>query len=223
MNKTFLLIILATVCNTASAWSLFGPKNYEDCVLEGLKGIPNNDNAVSMVRQACKKKFPAEYKPPTTPQEIADHNKNFAELTAKIKHDGKLETNLPTLEDLKDVEASPLTPALKAKFEHIIANRKALSKVSIVKWGIQCGDQYRCWQKIITATVKNNSKYVVDSLKVGWVLSSGQVDCNAALSDSASSQIRILPGQKATLSWGTFDGPVSAVNGCLGITQVYTE
>ena len=71
MNKTFLLIILATVCNTAFAWSLFGPKNYEDCVLEELKGVPNNDSAVRMVRQACKKKFPAEYKPPTTPQEVA--------------------------------------------------------------------------------------------------------------------------------------------------------
>ena len=71
--------------------------------------------------------------------------------------------------------------------------------------------------------MKNNSKYVVDSLKVGWVLSSGQIDCNAVLSDSASSKIRILPGQKATFSWKTRDGPVSAVNGCLGITNVYTE
>ena len=116
-------------------------------------------------------------------------------------------------------EASPLTPELEAKFKRIIA----LSKLSIVEWRIQCEMQYYCADKIITATIKNNSKYVVTSLKVGWVLSLGQIECNAVLSDSGFSQIRILPGQQATLSWKTGDGPMSAVNGCLGITFVSTE
>lgn len=39
-------------------WNPFGPKNYDDCILENMKGV-NNAYAAASVRNACRAKFPA--------------------------------------------------------------------------------------------------------------------------------------------------------------------
>jgi hypothetical protein len=51
-----LLLIAGTSCVEAAA--LFGPNNYEDCILEGMKGV-NNDLAAKAVVMACARKFQA--------------------------------------------------------------------------------------------------------------------------------------------------------------------
>lgn len=43
--------------STASAWSLFGPKNYDECILQNMKGI-NEQTAAQAVIISCTNKFP---------------------------------------------------------------------------------------------------------------------------------------------------------------------
>lgn len=49
-----------------NAWSLFGPKNFEDCVLAGMKGV-TSDYAAKAVYKSCMDKFPKE-KPTEAPK-----------------------------------------------------------------------------------------------------------------------------------------------------------
>jgi hypothetical protein len=58
---SILIFTLLTCVNhpvVAQSWNLFGPKNFEDCVLEGVKGV-KSDGAASAVIGACRIKFPA--------------------------------------------------------------------------------------------------------------------------------------------------------------------
>jgi hypothetical protein len=40
---------------------LFGPNNYEECILENMKGV-TSDQAAHAIRNACREKFPLEKK-----------------------------------------------------------------------------------------------------------------------------------------------------------------
>jgi len=51
------LVFIITSFGNSFAWSLFGPKNVQDCILDGMKGV-NNDFAAGQVYRACKEKFP---------------------------------------------------------------------------------------------------------------------------------------------------------------------
>lgn len=50
-------ILLLNNVSQAQAWNLFGPNNYDDCVLANIKDA-QNPAAVYMVREACRSKFP---------------------------------------------------------------------------------------------------------------------------------------------------------------------
>jgi len=54
--KIFAIVILYGAYSSSYA-GLFGPSNYEECVLENMKGIQSN-TAAGAVMQACRKKFP---------------------------------------------------------------------------------------------------------------------------------------------------------------------
>lgn len=58
---------------------LFGPSNYDDCVLEGVKNA-KTDAAVNAVRSACYNKFPP---PPELPKLKAGKN---VTLSCKVMH-----------------------------------------------------------------------------------------------------------------------------------------
>jgi len=62
--KTLLLTVLFVLSGNTYA-GLFGPDNYEDCILEGVKDA-KTDLAVQLVRSACLDKFPPETKPSTS-------------------------------------------------------------------------------------------------------------------------------------------------------------
>jgi len=47
--------------SAAHAWSLFGPKNFDDCILENMKGV-TSDQAASTIYGSCAAKFPTEEK-----------------------------------------------------------------------------------------------------------------------------------------------------------------
>ena len=57
MKRIALAMCCAAVCGTASA-GLFGPSNYEECVLENVKGV-GSDIGARMVAAACAKQYPS--------------------------------------------------------------------------------------------------------------------------------------------------------------------
>jgi hypothetical protein len=58
LKKGLLVLLFVCLTNWAEAgW--FGPNNYEDCVLENMKGVTSNVAAVA-IENACLKKFPLE-------------------------------------------------------------------------------------------------------------------------------------------------------------------
>lgn len=64
--KRIALVVAVLMAAPASA-GLFGPSNYDECILEHLKGV-SSDVGARMVAEACRKKFP-----PKKPAEKAAH------------------------------------------------------------------------------------------------------------------------------------------------------
>lgn len=56
-KATLLFLLLIGYAETSSA-QLFGPRNYEDCIIEGMQGVTSDVAAVS-IRSACREKFPS--------------------------------------------------------------------------------------------------------------------------------------------------------------------
>ena len=49
-------MLLLLVSTNVFAFSLFGPKNYDECVLENMKGV-SSDTAARLVANSCREKF----------------------------------------------------------------------------------------------------------------------------------------------------------------------
>jgi len=58
MNKilTTIILLLSVLPSVGNA-QIFGPSNYEDCIIEGMQGVASDVAAVA-VRSACREKFP---------------------------------------------------------------------------------------------------------------------------------------------------------------------
>jgi hypothetical protein len=77
MKKTIFTTILIPIVSYAG-W--FGPSNFQDCVLEGMKGV-NGDQAAKLVAMACRQKFPEKATPPTPAAEVRELH-SFSAATA---------------------------------------------------------------------------------------------------------------------------------------------
>jgi len=51
------LILFALVASTPSYAGLFGPSNYDECILDSMKGV-TSDVAARLVARSCRKQFP---------------------------------------------------------------------------------------------------------------------------------------------------------------------
>jgi hypothetical protein len=58
MKVIFLLIIFFSLSD-CFAWSLFGPRSYDDCILENMKGVTNKEASLQ-IQIACESKFPGD-------------------------------------------------------------------------------------------------------------------------------------------------------------------
>ncbi len=56
MKKITLLLLILLVSTNVFAFSLFGPKNYDECILDNMKGVTSDTAAVQIV-VACRKQF----------------------------------------------------------------------------------------------------------------------------------------------------------------------
>jgi len=62
MNKFTISLFALLVSINSYAWNLFGPNNYEECILQNMKGT-NNDTAAQAIIMACTDKFITDAKP----------------------------------------------------------------------------------------------------------------------------------------------------------------
>ena len=62
MNKlyTTIIFLLAFLPSVGTA-QIFGPRNYEDCIIEGMQSVAS-DVAAAEIRRACRDKFPSNIK-----------------------------------------------------------------------------------------------------------------------------------------------------------------
>ncbi len=73
--KAWITLGLALASGGAVAgW--FGPDNYEECVLENMKGVTSN-TAAAAIAKACDAKFPKPPPPPLTAEELAKANEKY--------------------------------------------------------------------------------------------------------------------------------------------------
>ncbi|MGZ8946931.1 MAG: surface-adhesin E family protein [Methylococcaceae bacterium] len=56
MKKLLSILLLLFIPTSCFAWSLFEPKNIEDCILENMKGV-SSDTAAQMIYKMCAEKF----------------------------------------------------------------------------------------------------------------------------------------------------------------------
>ena len=54
--KKLTLLLLLLISSSSHAWSVFGPKDYDECILENMKGV-NTDVGARLVSESCSEKF----------------------------------------------------------------------------------------------------------------------------------------------------------------------
>lgn len=62
INKWLLLAPLFILNFSAHAWNPFGPSNFDDCIIQNMKGV-TSDTAAASIRYSCKQKFPEKTSP----------------------------------------------------------------------------------------------------------------------------------------------------------------
>lgn len=81
----YLVVITSFTSNIVYAdW--FGPKSYDDCILEGMRGV-TSDLAAREVKMACLRKFPPQPKPEPVTRKITGKDAN--KLLNNVKLSGK--------------------------------------------------------------------------------------------------------------------------------------
>ena len=56
MNKLLGILLLLMVSTSCFSWTVFGPKNYDECILENMKGV-DTDVGARLVNNSCREKF----------------------------------------------------------------------------------------------------------------------------------------------------------------------
>jgi len=86
MKKVVLGLIIIASHSVAMAWSLFGPKTYEECVLQNMKGT-TSDAAAKHIESACNDKYETK---PVPVQKCKSREPSLDELK-KIQANGGVE------------------------------------------------------------------------------------------------------------------------------------
>ena len=67
MKLGITLGLVLTTGSVNAGW--FGPSNFEECILDGMKGVAS-DSAAYAIAYACRSKFPLPPPPPPTAEEL---------------------------------------------------------------------------------------------------------------------------------------------------------
>ncbi len=66
----FLAAVICLACIGTASAGLFGPKNYDECILKGMQGVVS-DVAARAIQDACRNKFP-ESRPESRPEPVRE-------------------------------------------------------------------------------------------------------------------------------------------------------
>jgi hypothetical protein len=158
----FLLSILIFSSSIASAGWFGGPKTYDECIIESMKGV-TSDVAASAIRRSCRKKFPIKSTAPKTIElprsvlEKIDANAHFSDryfggrifngsdwhistlkISIKDHTSGKTREYTTKAENMEDYNFAPLAPN-KAGWFSIVPYNFPKNFV----WGIVGGEGYK--------------------------------------------------------------------------------
>jgi hypothetical protein len=94
-----LISVISVFSTNAHSWSPFGPNNFDDCIIQNMKGVTSN-TAAAAIRMACRQKFPEKIDP--TPQldlsragypRVDVWDKNYAAISFSNITTGRLQRN----------------------------------------------------------------------------------------------------------------------------------
>lgn len=93
--KKILVLLLLMVSNSCFAWGLFGPKDFDECILEHMKGV-TSDSAARQIRRACRAKFIKEEapEPECTLQEFTSSEMAKLQATGDVANYGYFKGNV---------------------------------------------------------------------------------------------------------------------------------
>lgn len=95
MNRLLGILFLMVVSNSCFAWSLLEPKDFDECILENMKGV-TSDVAARQIRKSCRSKFPypSEKVTECTLQDFSTPEYNKLEASASITDYGYFQGNV---------------------------------------------------------------------------------------------------------------------------------
>ncbi len=151
-KKIFFALALMTSAN-AMAWTLFGPKNYDECILQNMKGVTDK-TAAELIMMSCSNKFSNDYKPSKEEQAAtlrAEQAKLATELLQK-KRAAKCGISITSNGDfeLKELRLGNEYEESTSQYLNLIKNAqfdKGMQKISF----------------------QNNNKFGVVALRIGFI------------------------------------------------------
>lgn len=83
MTRYFLIFSVIIVIPTTSFAGLFGPSNFDECIIESMKGV-TSDTAALAIATACRRKFPgkAQQKTVEVPEAVVGQLNGNASMSA---------------------------------------------------------------------------------------------------------------------------------------------
>lgn len=232
MKRRIILVCLLLITHSAPsmAWSLFGPKDFEDCRAAAAKDARSNQSLAILIEK-CRTDFPARrklgggyiyYDPISeTSVDVSSPKLSRSDLE-KIERAQKQKQEA-------SYRAYQQQQAIAARKERL--GRQALPAVKVISWTNKCESSYYCGSKIITVTIKNDSPYELSRVEFGWLIEAN-IKCSRTGSLPARGEFNgsLLPGQTTTWTQkisglSSFDGagPDGVLDGCLGVNQVWVK
>lgn len=83
--KTF-IVLLFLQSSVSNAWTLFGPKNFDECILKSNKGV-TSDIAARNIAWSCRNKFPIQEKECIS-EELTNSQRELVTRKPKIRGSG---------------------------------------------------------------------------------------------------------------------------------------
>ena len=76
MNKLLGVLLLMFISTSCFSWTVFGPKNYDECILENMKGV-SSDSATMLIENSCREKF-------TEKEVVSSPKHNWTQISSTI-------------------------------------------------------------------------------------------------------------------------------------------
>lgn len=175
--KNIIIAVFFVLCSSANA-GIFGPSNFEECILDQMKGI-KSDAAANAVTYACRAKFPAKETPKSEQKRYGYPRIDLWDRTQKED----IVTQVTTSKTYRNNEygGSVITVTNKSRI-----NLTGVY-IGIVKKGNSCERRKEAYEEIYecNGNIYSNttSNLTCTALKSGWCLVGVKGDYQSDLDD----------------------------------------